>query len=62
MEDERLFNISPKLRVLVRKSGLDTYLIIESNDKIIVLDLEKWKKFKKYLPVINTEFNLRLDG
>lgn len=60
MENERLFNILSTLRVVVRKSKSDTYIIIESNGQTIHLNIEKWNKFKKYLSIIDTEINLRL--
>lgn len=62
MEDERLFHILDNFRILVRKKELQTYVLIESENSVITLDVEKWKKFKKWFPIVNTEFNLRFEN
>lgn len=62
MDYEKLFYINDGLRIVVRRQGADTYVIIESAGKTITLDLEKWKKFQKWYPIVNTEFNLRLQN
>lgn len=59
MDGERLFYVNDGLRIAVRSSGVSTYIIIESESKTITLDSNKWKKFKKWFPVVDTEFNLR---
>ncbi len=59
MDFERLLTISEDLRVVVRKTQADTYVMIECNNQTITLDAAKWKKFKKWFSIVNTEFDLR---
>ncbi len=59
MDLERLLVITEGLRAVVRKTQADTSVITESDGQTITLDAAKWKKFKKWFSIINTEFNLR---
>lgn len=61
MDFERLFSITDNLRVLVRETGVKTYVAVESGRDHIFFDVEKWKKFELYFPIINTEFNVRFE-
>lgn len=56
LTDETGFNITNKLRVYVRESQLETYVVIESNGATAVLDLDKWFEFKKDFFNIDQEF------
>lgn len=62
MDNERLFHINDDLRIVVRKDGQSTYVIIESDSSTIRLSVAKWQKFKKWFSVVDTEINLRLQN
>lgn len=62
MENERIFHINDNLRIAVRNNEQSTYVIIESNNNTVSLDVDKWKKFRKWFPIVDTEFNLRLQN
>lgn len=61
MDFERLFSITDNLRVLVRETGVKTYVAVESDRGHVFFNAEKWKKFQIYFPIINTEFNIRYE-
>lgn len=61
MDGERLFTITDSLRVLVRETGVETYVVIESDGASIFIDADKWKKLQSYFTVINTEFITRYE-
>lgn len=61
MDFERLFYINDNLRVLVRETGVKTYVAIDSDKTTIFLDAEKWRKFQIYFPIINMEFQTRYE-
>lgn len=46
MDGERLFTITDSLRVLVRETGVETYVVIESAGASIFIDADKWKKLQ----------------
>lgn len=61
MDSERLFTITDNLRVLVRETGVKTYVAIESDRVSIFIQADKWKKFQSYFSIINSEFTTRYE-
>lgn len=41
MEDERIFHIFDNFKLVVRKNGLQTYVLIESDNAVVKLNVEK---------------------
>lgn len=56
MENERMFQIFDNFRIVVRKNGLQTYVLIEPDNAVARLDVEKCKNKKKM--VISCEYRV----
>lgn len=44
MKNERIFHRFDNFRIVVRKPGLQTYVLIELDNAVVRLDVKKWKK------------------
>lgn len=60
-DQEKLFTIAENLRALVRGDEAKTYVALECDETPLLLNSENWRRFKKYFPIICTEFKLRYD-
>lgn len=44
MKNESIFFMFDNFRTVVRKTGLQTYVLIKFDNAVVRLDVEKWKK------------------